>query len=152
MARKIDPASERVLACQAAARKLVAKYGSAKKAEAGTGLTQQTLSALIKRGKLGIDFADQLAAHYETTIDGLVWLFVHEGDGAVIAGNIPGWQRAVEEARSQWGDSAYEVAAHTHLPTAPRHASARFAYDLAQVFHMHVKSSSVRPAVRKVGG
>ena len=53
-------------ACQLAALELREKYGGDKPAERETGLTQQTLSALIKNGKLGIDFADKIAAHYET--------------------------------------------------------------------------------------
>jgi hypothetical protein len=59
MARKIDPSSERVLACQRAALALREEFGSDKAVERATGLTQQTLSALIKTGKLGLDFARQ---------------------------------------------------------------------------------------------
>lgn len=151
MALKIDPASERVRACRLAADALCKKYGSANQAALKTGLRQQSISALLKSGQLGLDFADKLAAHYETTIDGLVWLFLREGSGEVRAGNIPGWTRAVEEAKAEWGDSGYDLAQHVYLPTAPRLATARFAYDLAQIFHVHVKSSSVRAAVRKVG-
>lgn len=154
MARKIDPGTDRVTACKLAAEALIEKFGSANKVDEATEgeLTQQTLSALVRDGKLGIDFADKIAAHYETTVDGLVWMFLHEGRIAVRAGDVPGWKRAVEEARAQWGDSSYEVASYVVLPTAPKLASARFAYDLAQIFHMHVRTSSVRPAVRKISG
>lgn len=151
MALKIDPATDRARACRLAVEKLCKEHGSANQAALKTGLRQQSISALLKSGQLGLDFADKIAAHYETTIDGLVWLFLREGNAEVQAGNIPGWSRAVEEARAEWGDSGYELAAQVYLPTAPRLATARFAYDLAQIFHVHVKSSSVRAAVRKVG-
>jgi hypothetical protein len=150
MAQKIDPGSERLRACQMAAEALRDKYGSGNKAALATGLRQQSLSDLLSQGKLGLKFADELAEHYETTLDGLVWLFLKGGAGTVRAGNIPGWSRSVEEARAEWGDSSYELAAEVSLPTGPRHASARFVYDLAQIFHVHVKTSSVRAAIRKV--
>lgn len=151
MALKIDPGSERVRACRLAAQELCKKYGSANQAALKTGLRQQSISALLKSNQLGLEFADKLAAHYETTIDGLVWLFLREGNGDVRAGSVPGWSRAVEEAKAQWGDGGYDLAAQIVLPQAPRQATPRFAYDLAQIFHVHVKSSSIRAAVRKVG-
>jgi len=152
MAQKIDPASDRLRACRKAIDELIEQHGTGNAAAKATGLRQQSISALINYNQLGIDFADDIARVYETTVDGLVWKFIKTGDGEVRAGNVPGWAKAVEEARSQWGDSEYGLAAEIILPTAPRFATARFAYDLAQIFHMHVKSSSVRPAVRKVGG
>lgn len=136
-----------------AVERLIEEHGSGNAAAKASHLRQQSISALLKYDQLGLDFADEIAKVYETTIDGLVWLFLKAGDGEVRAGNVPGWARAVQEAESQWGESdAYVLAAEVILPTAPRVATARFAYDLAQIFHVHVKSSSVRPAVRKVGG
>ncbi len=152
MAQKIDPGSERLRACRLAVEALIEEHGSGNAAAKASGLRQQSISALLKHDQLGLDFADEIAKAYETTIDGLVWQFIKTGDGEVRAGNVPGWAKAVEEARSQWGDSEYGLAAEVILPTAPRVATANFVYDLAQLFHRHVKSSSVRPAVRKVGG
>lgn len=151
MARKIDPGSERLRACRLAVAQLIEEHGTGNAAAKATKLRQQSISDLIKHGKLGIDFADEIAAVFETTVDGLVWKFLKAEGGEVRAGNVPGWAKAVEEATSQWGESGYDLAAEVILPTAPRLATARFAYDLGQIFHMHVRSSSVRPAVRKAG-
>lgn len=135
-----------------AARELVEVHGSANKAAKATGLVQQTLSELLRNRTLGLEFADKIAALYETTIDGLVWKFVRGGEGKVRAGDVPGWSRSVEEAKSAWGDMyPYGIAAETHLPIAPRVATPEFARDLAVLYYNHTRSSSVRAAVRKAG-
>jgi hypothetical protein len=154
MAQKIfDPAGERREACRIAVEKLREQHGGDSGVMRATGgkLKQQALSGFMKRGKLGIQLADAIAAQFETTVDGLVWLLLKEGGGEVRASSIPGWDRAVEEARAEFGDSRYDMAAQSVLPTAPRYATARFAYDLAQIFHLHVRVSSIMPAVRKIG-
>jgi hypothetical protein len=148
MAAKLDPKSDRVEACWRAADALREKYGSVNKAALATGLVQQTLNSLLKDRKLGIEFADQLAAEYETTIDGLIWLFLREGNSAVRAGNIPGWSRAAYDAEVEWPDYPYGAAADILLPLAPRQATKEFARDLAQVLYVHAKTSHQRISVK----
>lgn len=150
MARQLDPGSERRQACALAIAELMKEHGSGPKIETATGLLQPTINKFTKHGVLGIDFADQIASVYDTTVDGLVWLFLRGGAGAVLARNVPGWAKAVEEAISRGNDYSYEVAGAVVLPLAPRVATWDFARDLARLFHDHVRTSSVRPAVRKV--
>src|SRR5262245_40649773 len=118
MPTKLDPASDRVEACHRAALKLRDKYGSVNAAAKALEISQQTLNSLVKQRKLGIEFADQLAALAGTTVDGLVWLLVKNGEGAVRAGDIPGWSKAVEDARGLFGgteDLPFDAAAEVKL-------------------------------------
>lgn len=151
MGRKLDPESDRHRACSLAIAKLMEEHGSGPKIEEATGLKQPTINKFQKHGTLGIDFADQVAAVFDTTIDGLVWKFLNGGAGAVLARNLPGWAKAVEEAQAAGHDYPYDLAAAVILPVAPRYATPEFARDLARVFSDHVRTSSVRPAVRRVG-
>lgn len=150
MPPKLDPESERVEACHKVALELVSKHGSVNAAAVALGLSQQTLNALVKERKLGIQFADQLAALKETTVDGLVWLYIKGGAGAVRAGNIQGWQRAAAEAESTWPEfgSYYQAAAETLLPVAPRQATPELVRDLARLLFDHTRKSHVRLTVQ----
>jgi hypothetical protein len=149
MPTKLDPASDRVEACHRAAIELVKKHGTENKAAIATGLSQQTLNSLIKSRKLGIDFADKLAAEYETTVDGLVWRFLKGGENAVRAGDLLGWQKAVEEAEATWPDYPYGAAAEVRLPVAPRVATKEFVGDLAGVLHRYATGSGTRVRTQK---
>lgn len=166
MGTKLDPGSQRTEACRRAvllARRRYAETpeGAAKaKPEDGAllasvnftagamGLNQQTLDKFVRTGSLGIDFADQIAAFYETTVDGLVWLFLHGGAGAVRVGDIPGWAKAAAAARDQYGDDVYDFdeAAEVRLPIAPRRATKDFAKALAHFIWEHAKTSHMRLA------
>ncbi len=133
-------------ACHRAATELVKKHGSVNAAAKAAGFSQQTLNGLVKDRKLGIDFADQLASHYETTVDGLVWRFLHGGEGAVRAANITGWGKAVEDAASRWPEFGdfYFAAAETVLPVAPSVATPELARDIARLLFDHARKSQVR--------
>jgi hypothetical protein len=144
MATKLDPGSDRVEACHRAALELVSEHGSVNKAAKATGLVQQTLNDLVGKRKLGIDFADQVASVYETTVDGLVWLLLKGGEGAVRAGDIPGWAKALEEAEQSYPDYPYGLAAEVRLPVAPRVATKDFVRDLGQFLYNHTKTSGAR--------
>ncbi len=145
MPTKLDPTGDRVEACHRAALKLKSDHGGSVNAAAkATGLVQQTLNDLVKSRKLGIEFADQLASHFDTTVDGLVWLYLKGGEGAVRAGDIQGWKKSVEDAEQQWPDYPYAAAAEVRLPIAPRSASKDFVRDLAQFLHNHAASSQTR--------
>lgn len=150
MPTKLDPATDRVEACHRAATALVEKYGrSENQAAKQTGLSQQTLNKLLKHRQLGIEFADKLAAIYKTTVDGLVWWFLKGGEGAVRAGDLIGWQQAVEEAEGTWPDYPYAAAAEVRLPIAPRIATKEFVGDLAGVLHRYAKGSGARLRAQK---
>jgi hypothetical protein len=152
MPPKLDPASDRVRACQAAALELKARHGNSLNAAAKEyKLQQPTLNSLVKSGKLGIDFADQLAAVFETTPDGLVWRFLKGGEGAVRVGNIQGWAKAVEDARGTMPHLPYELAAEVVLPHWPlsMRANATFAQDLALVFQRHATVTQTRIRAQK---
>lgn len=149
MPSKIDPGSERHRACLLAARHLMKEHGSGPKVEAATGLQQPTLNNLLKHGKLGIKFADQIAAVFETTVDGLVALFLRENE-PVRVGDIPGWQEAVAEAKNLDPNYDYAAASAVVLPVWPRRATAEFASDLARIFHKHVRTSGMRPVAKPV--
>jgi hypothetical protein len=150
VARSIDPEDERRKACVLALEELIRQHGSPLKVEkAIPTLKQPTINKFQKHGSLGLELADAIAAAHDTTVDGLVWLFLKGGAGAVLARNVPGWHKAVEEATSRWGDYPYDLAGATLLPVAPRVATPDFVRDLARLFSDHVRTSSVRPAVRK---
>jgi len=157
MPPKLDPGGDRTKACLAAAEDLLSRRvarGEPRSVNATAkefGLNQQTLDKFIKSKQLGIEFADQIAAVFETTVDGLVWRFLKGGEGFVRAGDVPGWARAVEEARSAYGgeDHDFSLAAEVRLPVAPRLATKEFAYDLAQVFQKHTRASGARPIARR---
>ena|SRR5687768_4497610 len=140
----LDPRSDRHRACLLAAHALIKEYGSGPKVEEATGLRQPTLNNLIKHGKLGIGFADQIAAVFETTVDGLVAIFLRENE-PLRAADIPGWQEAVAEARANDPSYDYAAAGAVVLPMWPRRATAGFARDMARIFHDHVRVSSTRP-------
>ncbi len=152
MPTKLDPKSDRVEACHAAAMALVHKHGSVNKAAKATGLTQQTLNDLVSKKQLGIDFADKLASHYETTVDGLIWSFLKGGDGAVRAGDITGWSKSAEAAEQQWPEYAvaYRLAAEVRLPVAPSVVDVNFVRDLAQFLHNHTRSSQTRVKAQRL--
>jgi hypothetical protein len=144
MPRGLDPGSDRHRACLAAAKALMTEYGSGPKVEQATGLKQPTLNNLLKHDKLGIGFADQIAAVFETTVDGLVAIFLRENE-PLRAVDIPGWQEAVAEARVTDPDYDYLAASAVVLPVWPRRATREFARDMARIFHDHVRVSSTRP-------
>jgi hypothetical protein len=146
MPTKLDPGSDRVAACLKAVDELAKIHGSQNKAAIKTGLGQQKLNKFVNTKSLGIDFADQIAAVYETTVDGLVWLFVRGGEGAVRAGSVPGWQKAVEEAESRWPEygQQYLPAADATLPLAPKIATPEFARDIARLLFDHARGSQTR--------
>lgn len=166
MGTKLDPGSLRTAACAHAIREARRQYArtpeGAVKAKVEDGellasvnftagrmeLNQQTLDKFCRTGSLGIDFADQIAAFYETTVDGLVWLFLHGGSGAVRVGDIPGWARAAAAAKDHWGDAVYDfdAAAEVRLPIAPRRASKEFAKALAHFIYEHAQTSHMRLA------
>jgi hypothetical protein len=150
MPPKLDPKSDRVEACHRAVLALVAKNdNSENKAAKAAGLKQQKLNKFISSRSLGIDFADQIAAAYETTVDGLVWRFLKGGEGSVRAGDLTGWAKAVEEAEGTWPDYPYEAAAEVRLPIAPRVATKEFVGDLAGVLHRYAKGSGTRVRAQK---
>lgn len=154
MPPKLNPASDRVEACRLAALELKSRHGDSLNAAAKEyGLQQPTLNSLVKDRKLGIDFADQLAAVFDTTPDGLVWRFLKGGEGAVRAGNIQGWSKAVDEARATMPDLPYELAAEVVLPHWPlsMRANATFAQDLALVFQRHATVTQTRMRAQKAG-
>lgn len=142
----LDPRSDRHRACLLAARALMEEHGSGPKVEEATGLRQPTLNNLLKHGKLGIGFADQIAAAFETTVDGLVAIFLRENE-PLRAADIPGWQDAVAEAKGTDPGYDYLAAGAIVLPIWPRRATREFARDLARLFHDHVRISSTRPRV-----
>ena len=134
MARKLEPSSDRGEAVYRAAVALKEKHGSENKVAIATGIKQQSLNKLIGRRVLGIELADKIAAAYDTTVDGLVALFIEGGEG-VKASDVPGWAKAVEEAREQFGDVyPYPLAGRVVLPISPRRATAHFVRDLADLF------------------
>lgn len=151
MPPKLNPGSDRVEACWIAANKLVEKHGSGNAAAKAERIEQGTLSNLLSKKKLGIDFADRIASIYDTTPDGLVWLFLRGGEGAVRVGNIQGWQKAVDEARGTMPDLPYELAAEVVMPSWPtsRRATAAFAQDLALVFSKHAAITQTRIRAQK---
>lgn len=154
MPTKLDPSSDRVEACYRVALALKEECGSVNAAAKEYGLSQQTLNSLVSQRKLGIEFADQLAALRETTVDGLVWMVLRNGEGAVRAGDIPGWNKAVEDARTLFGgadDLPFDAAAEVKLPIAPRQASAAFARDLAQFLRSYAQQSQTRMKAQKAG-
>lgn len=149
MPTKLDPASDRVEACHRAATELVEKYGgSENQAAKQSKLSQQTLNKLLKHRQLGIEFADKLAAVYETTVDGLVWQFLKGGD-AVRAGDLPGWAKAAEEAEGTHPEYPFAMAAEVRLPIAPRVATTSFVVELAGVLHHHARASGSRMRAQK---
>lgn len=152
MPTKLDPGSDRVEACHRVSVQLKEEYGSINAAAIALELSQQTLNSLFKHRKLGIEFADQLAALRGTTVDGLVWSLVKNGEGAVRAGDIPGWSKAVEDARGLFGgadDLPFEAAAEVKLPIAPRLATPAFAKDLAQFLRTYAQQSQMRMRAQK---
>lgn len=152
MATKLDPGADRVEACHRLALELEEEFGSVNKAAIAKGLTQQTLNSLVKDRKLGIEFADQLAALRDTTVDGLVWLLLRDGEGAVRAGDIPGWAIAVDQARGEFGgadDLPFDAAADVRLPIAPRRATSAFAHALAQFLRSYAQQSQTRMTAQK---
>lgn len=151
MPTKLDPASDRVEACYQVALQLREKYGSVNRAALETGLNQQTLNSLVSKRKLGIEFADQIAGLLDTTIDGLVWLVLKGGKGAVRAGNVPGWAKAVEDAREEFGELPYALASEVLLPIAPKRASKHMVRDLARFLQDYSGHSHMRLAVSKAG-
>lgn len=149
MPTKLDPASDRVEACYRVAVELKEKFGSVNRAALETKLNQQTLNSLVSKRKLGIEFADQIAALLDTTVDGLVWLVVKGGKGAVRAGNVPGWAKAVEDAREEFGELPYALAGEVLLPIAPRRASKHMVRDLARFLQDYAGQSHMRLTAAK---
>lgn len=149
MPTKLDPASDRVEACFQAATELVKIHGSENKAALAKGLSQQTLNKLLSARRLGIEFADQIAAVFDTTVDGLVWKYVKGGEGAVRAGDLPGWAKAAEEAEGTHPEYPYAAAAEVRLPIAPRIATVSFVVELAGVLHHHARVSGARMRAQK---
>lgn len=143
----LDRKSDRHLACVRAAEALMKEHGSGPKVEEATGLKQPTLNNLLKHGKLGIGFADQIAAVFDTTVDGLVAIFLRENE-PLRAADIPGWQDAVAEAKANDPGYDYAAAGAVVLPVWPRRATPGFARDMARIFHDHVRTSGARPLVR----
>jgi hypothetical protein len=145
MAPPLNPKDERTRACRLAVESLIEKHGGQKAVERETNLSQQSISKFLKQGSIGLDFADEIAAVYETTIDGLVWRFVRGGEGAVRAGNIPGWSKAVAELRERHADLFdWDAAAEVILPVAPRVAELDFVRALAQLITVYCSSTSTR--------
>lgn len=127
-----------------AALALKEKYRSENKAALATGINQQALNKLIGKRVLGIELADKIAAAYDTTVDGLVALFLEGGEG-VKACDVPGWAKAVEEAREQFGDVyPYPLAGRVVLPFVPKKATAHFVRDLARLIHDYAGISHTR--------
>lgn len=157
MPTKLDPGSDRTKACWLAFQHLRSQGlepGAAPRSVNATakefGLTQQTLDKFHRTKELGIDFADQIAATFDTTVDGLVWLFLRGGDH-VRAGDVPGWEKAVEECHALgWGNYPYEIAKETRLPVAPSFATPTFARDLAQFLQNYGRTSHTRIQAVKV--
>lgn len=150
MPTKLDPGSDRTKACWLAfehLRRQDLKPDDPPRSVNATakefGLTQQTLNKFHNTKELGIDFADQIASKFDTTVDGLVWLFLRGGD-QVRAGDVPGWEKAVEECRALGWDYPYELAQETRLPVAPSYATPAFARDLALFIQNYGRTSHTR--------
>lgn len=114
------------------------------------GVSQQTVSKFDETGKVGQKFADGVAKHIGTNIDGMVWRYLR-GTESVRAGNIPNWYRAVDDARGKYLDGEsqrWDLAAEVILPTAPHSATAEFAYDVARVVTKYGRRSGTLRAVR----
>lgn len=113
------------------------------------GISQQAVSLFDKTGKVGQKLADGVARHLDTTVDGLVWSYLREGE-PVRAGDIPNWRRAVDNARGNYFDAGglrWDLAANVVLPAAPREATAEFAYEVARLV---TKWGRVSGTMRKV--
>jgi hypothetical protein len=162
MPTNLDPGGDRVEACFRAVVELQRRYSeecppkqrtpdglaSGNFVAKQTGIRQQNISNLLAHRSIGIEIADKIASLYETTVDGLVWLFLHEGQGAVRAGDIPHWAQAVAAARDQYGEvqHSFELAAEVRLPIAPKRATKEFAQELAHLIWKHGLTSHMRVA------
>ncbi len=146
MAQKIDPESPLFRACRLAVDELIEMHGGQSGAARETGIKQQSFSGMVQHGKLGLAFAHALARAYDTTLDGLIRRFVGESGEQVRVGDLPGWARAVAEAKEQFGDTgySYELAAEVVLPIAPNRATAIFARDLARFLYDYTRQSEFR--------
>lgn len=118
--------------------------------ERGTPISQQKLSWASRGQKIGEKMAREVAALYDTTPEGLVALFV----GGVVfieLRNVPGWQKAKQEAMAARGDKVspwvWRAIDEVRVPARLRHATPRMVEDIADFLERYGQSSGLRPRV-----
>lgn len=138
----------------AAANKWIEKHGGQSPGavaakEKGVELSQQSLSWASKGQKLGPLMADRIAALYETTPDGLVYMFIRGGNWRLLR-DVPGWAKAKSEARTDARSHDYDpwvwdAIDNVTVPAQVRLAMPQMVLDIARFLHEWGKVSSVRP-------
>lgn len=140
----------------AAAKKWIEKYGGQSPGaiaakEKGVELSQQNLGWASKGQKLGPLMADRIAALYDTTPDGLVYMF-GRGVGWRPLRDVTGWAKAKSEAKSDARSHDYDpwvwdAADNVTVPPQVRLAKPQMVLDIARFLHEWGKVSSIRPRV-----
>lgn len=129
--------------------------GARAAAEQGTPIKQQSLGWAAKGEKLGPKLADELAALYHTTPDGLVRYLLGEGAEEVPLRDIPGWRRAKQEAMEREGDlvdaQTWAAVDYITLPLAPREATSEMVIGFAQLLYRFTRASGVRKKLERSG-
>lgn len=120
----------------------------------GTPIKQQSLGWAAKGEKLGPRLAEELAALYDTTPDGLVRYLLGEGSDEVPLRDVPGWARAKQEAMERFGhladDWTWRAVDHVILPFAPGHATPEMVLDFAQLL-AKLRGSGTRARLHSEG-
>jgi hypothetical protein len=145
-------------AVQRAAQEFLAKYANnqtlAAKAgrELGVPIKQQHFSDAKEGRKIGPHLGDVIAALYDTTIDGLVALFVR-GARSVALRDVPGWARAKAKAMEAMGDRVedwvWAAIDDVTVPASLKPADEQMVREIANFLSYWGRISQIRKRTRK---
>lgn len=109
------------------------------------GVKQQYISALKRNPTVGEKLADGVAAHLQTTVDGLVQKYLRKEVGEVRTGDLLGWRDAVVTAKREAGalgaEFLWDAAGDVTLPIGPARATPGLVHDLAYLLAKHSRAS-----------
>lgn len=139
-----------------AARKWIDDHGGQTRgeeaaAEQGTPITQQQLSWASRGEKIGPKMGDLVAALYNTTPDGLVFMFIRGGEWRPLR-DVPGWSKAKSEARNDPRAHGFEIWVwdaidNVTVPASIRFAKPQMVLEIARFLQDWGRGSSIRPKV-----
>lgn len=135
-----------------AAKEWISRHGTQTQgelaaSEQGTPIPQQYLSWASRGEKLGPKMADMVAALYETTPDGLVYLFIRGGEWRALR-DVPGWPKAKREAQADARGQSFEpwvwsAVDSVTVPAQIRQAQAQMVLEIARFLSDWGKGSGV---------
>jgi hypothetical protein len=137
-----------------AAKKWIDEHGNQTRGEEaaverGTPISQQYLSWASRGEKIGPKMGDLVAALYDTTPDGLVYMFIRGGEWRPLR-DVPGWSRAKSDARSDERAHGFEAWVwdaidNVSVPARIRLAKPQMVLEIARFLQDWGRASSIRP-------